>query len=164
MESLNQSQLKELLRYDELTGQFIWLKQQNSRALVGSIAGSICKNGYVVIGINNIGYSAHRLAFLYMIGEIPEAIDHINGQKSCNIWSNLRMATSSQNRLNSKVMSNNELRVKGVCWVESRKRFKACVTDSAKNRIRKYFKQLTEATKWLEDMRQKHHGEFACNG
>lgn len=162
---LSQSRLMELLKYDEFTGDFTWLKSMNSRALAGTIAGSINSNGYVSIGIDGVGYSAHQLAFLYMTGEIPELIDHRNRKGSCNIWLNLRAASQSQNRLNSRVMSNNDLGVKGVCWVESRKRFKACVTiNDSKNRVRKYFKELIDAVKWLEEMRLTHHKEFASNG
>ena len=164
-DNISQSRLKEILDYNEFTGEFKWLKSLNSRCQVGAVAGSICKNGYVLIGIDGCTYSAHRLVFLFMTGEIPEIIDHINGIKSCNKWNNLRKASQSENRLNSKVMSNNALGVKGICWVESRRRYKACVTiNNSKNRVRKYFKELEEAVKWLNEMRLIHHKDFANNG
>ena len=163
--AISQSRLKEVLDYNEFTGEFKWLKSLNSRCQVGAVAGSICRNGYVLIGIDGYTYSAHRLAFLFMTGKIPEIIDHVNGVKSCNRWNNLRRALQSENRLNSRVMSNNVLGIKGICWVESRHRYKACITiNNSKNRVRKYFKELEEAVKWLNEMRLIHHKGFANNG
>ena len=60
-------------------------------------------------------YLAHRLAYLYMTGtEVPEGyeIDNINRDRSSNEWSNLRLATSSQNKLNRRASSNTG--IKGV--------------------------------------------------
>lgn len=163
--TLTQSRLKELLSYDAVSGVFTWLKAVNSRSNIGDIAGSKCENGYILIGIDGYGYSAHRLAFLYVEGHMPLLVDHKNCDKSCNSWNNLRVATQYQNRLNSATMSNNSLGIKGVCWVESRKRFKACITiNESKSRVRKYFKELEDAVQWLSEMRLIHHKGFDNNG
>lgn len=58
---------------------------------------------------------AHRLAWLYMTGEMPLAlVDHINMVKGDNRWTNLRAATKAQNGVNS--ISRCASGVKGAYW------------------------------------------------
>ena len=69
---------------------------------VGSVAGSLHSDGYIYIGINKRLYLAHRLAFFYVDGVWPEQeVDHKNGVRSDNRWSNIRRATIAQNRRNT---------------------------------------------------------------
>jgi hypothetical protein len=114
MTDLTQSRLKELLHYDPETGDFIRLVSTNSRVKAGDIAGGLNSDGYVMIRVDGFRYSAHRLAFLYMLGEMPEWSDHHDLNRSNNRWSNLRIATRSQNQANQRVRQNNRLGVKGV--------------------------------------------------
>ncbi len=72
MQELTQSQLKELLSYDQETGVFTRLDGQNA----GKVAGAINK-GYLRIRINGKRYYAHRLAWLYVHGAAPK----IDGKK-----------------------------------------------------------------------------------
>ena len=65
-------------------------------------AGSPNKRGYIRIGIAKKYYMAHRLIWLYHRGWLPEALDHKNGNPSDNRMSNLRPATQTQNRWNSR--------------------------------------------------------------
>ena len=92
MEKITQEQLKALLHYDPETGIFIRIKSGRGRNnRVGSMAGNIRTDGAIQIRINNEVYLAHRLAFLYMLGDIPFGhIKHNNGIKSDNRWCNLR--------------------------------------------------------------------------
>lgn len=98
---ISQARLKELLVYDPLTGIFTW-RVNRYRVTAGSIAGSLSDRGYITIGICGAKrVKAHRLAWLYMVGEIPSGIDHKNGNRTDNRWANLRAATQSQNMANS---------------------------------------------------------------
>jgi hypothetical protein len=98
---ISQTELKRLLYYEPLSGNFIRLITKCSRAKVGQIAGTTHPLGYIKICLNKKIYSAHRLAYLYQTGEWPPfEVDHINGNKSDNSWVNLRLATSSQNKAN----------------------------------------------------------------
>src|SRR5690349_15052213 len=98
--SLTQQYLKEILHYDPETGVFIWYTSRG-HCKAGNVAGSL-NLGYILIGICNFKYQAHRLAWLYMTGEWPTfEIDHKNGVSSDNRWENLREATriiNGQNR------------------------------------------------------------------
>ena len=98
---ITQEKLKSILRYDLHTGWFIKTNMP---------LGSVGKNGYLSIRIDYKSYYLHRLAFLYMTGSFPEHdVDHINGNRHDNSWSNLREATRSQNLQNRKANLNRVL-------------------------------------------------------
>jgi hypothetical protein len=54
----------------------------------------------VLIRLEGIGYLAHRLAWVYMTGEQPDVIDHINRERDDNRFSNLRNGTFKDNSTN----------------------------------------------------------------
>jgi len=117
---INQSRLKQLLNYDPNTGIFTW-KIKGRKKIVGCIN---FKTGYLVIRIDNKLYQAHRLVFLYMTGDIPEYVDHIDCNKLNNKWSNLRKATKSQNEMNKPKKITNKTGFKGVVFVKARSHLK----------------------------------------
>ena len=61
------------------------------------------RNGYLRISIRNKQYSIHRLVWETFNKPIPEGyyIDHIDGNKSNNALSNLRLVTQSDNMKNA---------------------------------------------------------------
>ena len=68
----------------------------------GAVAGSLHKDGYVYTGVSGRLYLVHRLAWLWVTGEWPKGqVDHRNGKRSDNRWSNLRDATGAQNHQNT---------------------------------------------------------------
>lgn len=67
---ITQARLQELLNYDRATGLFHWQVSTSNRALVGSLAGGTAVNNHRVIIIDRESYTAHRLAWLYVYGEL----------------------------------------------------------------------------------------------
>ncbi len=112
---LTVERLRTLLRYDTETGNFIWRCSRRGIA-GGRIAGSVSRAlGYRLINVDGKKYYAHRLAWLYTMGEWPpEQIDHINGNRDDNRRCNLRAATESQNKCNTPRRRNNCCGYKGV--------------------------------------------------
>lgn len=111
---LTQATLRELLDYDPLTGIFKWRVSTPFRR-PDRIAGTRSTLGYVKITISDKRYSAHRLAFLWMVGAIPtNDVDHVNGIRDDNRWVNLRSATRSENLQNVAVRSDNQSGFVGV--------------------------------------------------
>jgi hypothetical protein len=99
---LTRERLREILDYDPLSGIFTNRKTRGP-AKAGDVAGTVNGKGYVVIAVDGKTYQAHRLAFLHQTGKFPPAdVDHINGLKTDNRWSNLRHATRSENNGNHK--------------------------------------------------------------
>lgn len=89
-----------LFDYDPATGVFVWKMGR----CAGRIAGFINAHGYTYIGVDGAYYYAHRLAYVYIHGDVLDNktdIDHINRNRSDNRITNLRTATRSQNCANS---------------------------------------------------------------
>lgn len=102
MRILDQKWLQELLHYDPRTGVWTWLDPPNHNTrLRGQVAGYVRHDGYTLIRIGGRAYYASRLAFLYMTGEWPkDEVDHVDRNPANDRWSNLREATSSENKWN----------------------------------------------------------------
>lgn len=112
---MTQDELKKLLRYDQETGVFTWEVATSKKIFVGQIAGTVTQEGYVRIGALQKYYLAHRLAWLYVNGEMPDGeIDHINRIRTDNRISNLRAVSRKQNCENLGVRSDNTTGFRGV--------------------------------------------------
>jgi len=110
---MTQEELKKLLCYDPNTGVFTNRIDRGAKARVDKPCGTIRKDGYLSVSIDNKLYLLHRLAFLYM----PEHhVDHMNGVVDDNMWSNLRHVSQSCNRQNCKKSITNKAGFSGVCW------------------------------------------------
>lgn len=158
--SLTQERLKSLLKYDPQTGVFLWLIRTSRRTFAGDVAGSINPKGYRVITIERRNYGAHRLAVLWMTGMLPtKEVDHENLHRSDNRWENLRVATRTQNRTNSRAMKNNSSGYKGV--YPFRGRWRALITSNYKNIHLGLFNNPEDAHAAYCAAAQKYHGEFA---
>ena len=98
---ITQPLLQTLLEYDPASGMFTRKVRTSNRIKVGEQAGSLDKAGYLCIRVHGKTYKAHRLAWLYVHGNMPAGeVDHINGVKADNRIENLRDVTKSANQQN----------------------------------------------------------------
>lgn len=129
---VGQDSLKERLEYDPETGIFNWLIPP-PRSAVGDIAGRPNTNGYLEVWLLSKRYLLHRLAFLYMDGDHPASeIDHIDGCRTNNAWSNLRRVSSAENSRNKKIFSNNRSGASGVHYDRSTGEWVASIRSGGK--------------------------------
>jgi len=160
MGALTRDRLCELLSYDPETGIFHWKATTTNRVKAGTQAG-FHANGYILIGIDGKKYQAHRLAFLYMTGSLPsDEVDHRNGVRDDNRFSNLRLVSHEQNMQNEqRPRKNNTSGFLGVYWQASAKAFRARISIKGKGVHLGYFKSAEDAHKsYLAAKRALHGG------
>ena len=155
-----QSRVRELLCYNKDTGIFTW-KVSRGRVKEGSVAGYAGKDGYIQIGLDGKLYNAHRLAYLYYVGYMPSMVDHINGDKQDNRWSNLRPCSKTSNGYNSKLNKSNKSGVKGVSWHKTAGKWRAQLDINGKTRHLGLFEDKEEAIELMQLVREEAHEEFA---
>jgi hypothetical protein len=97
---LTLTQLQKLFDYRD--GNLYWKTFKGPRAIAGSLAGSIRKDGYCRIRIDGKYYLTHRLIWVWHGNELSRniEIDHINNKSSDNRIENLRLATRLENEYN----------------------------------------------------------------
>jgi len=160
MRVLTQSELKENLHYNPETGFFTWIKVSKYGGVKnGDLAGTLSAEGYIVIKIDKTLYKAHRLAWLYMTGEMPtHFIDHINGDRADNRFENLRQATWKENAHNQrKPQKNNKSGFLGVTYCAPLQKFKSTITNNKKLKHLGYFATPEEAHQAYLEAKRKIH-------
>lgn len=153
--------IKSILSYNPLTGIFVWIGGNKYNGYVGKRAGAKTAFGYRRIGISGSYYKEHRLAWLYMTGRFPtKEIDHKNGKRADNRWSNLRQATHSQNGMNKVRQSNNKSGHVGVCWKPRENKWAAFVIVDSKQKYSSHHTSLRAAVRARRIAAKRLHGEF----
>lgn len=117
MKRLTADVLREVVTYDRSTGSLVWLHDVrggfNNSVLMrraGTEAGTPRKDGRVVVRINGKTYLRYRLVWLYENGVWPDGeIDHIDGDCSNDVISNLRVVSRRVNQENLRNAQKNKL-------------------------------------------------------
>jgi len=156
---LTQTQLKAVLYYDPDTGLFRRICGKGSHSgVVGTIPQSQ-RHAYLKIGVGRKIYSAHRLAWLYMTGSFPLGqVDHINGDKLDNRFANLRVATTSQNKQNTrKARKDSRSGLLGATWHSKSKKWRAAIQIDGKKKHLGYFDTPEEAHRVFIEHKRRYH-------
>jgi len=149
------AQLRKNFIYDPETGVFTRIRASGG-AKIGDTPrpGS---EGYVRIRLCSKTYAAHRLAWLWVYGELPAGeIDHINGIKSDNRISNLRDVSHDINTANLVApQSNNTSGYLGV--TRYKKKWRAQISVNGKMRYVGLFATAEEAHQAYLAAKASHH-------
>jgi hypothetical protein len=96
--------------------------------------------------------SLHRVVYELARGAIPAGlqIDHIDGDKTNNFLSNLRVVTNQQNQWN-------QTKAKGYCWHKQNKKWMAYIKLNGKNKFLGYYDTESEAHQAYLDAKKIYH-------
>lgn len=163
MTELTQEIVRELLDYDPVSGILTWKRRKPSAfAYLGHKAATYAHTfnvrfegkeaftsshdfGYKQGSIFSLPYKAHRVIWLWMTGEWPEVIDHINGDPSDNRWENLRNVDPEGNCKNSRKPITNTSGYANIRSRKGRKTFTVQIRVEGKNKHIGTFSDLDEA-------------------
>lgn len=155
------AELHRIFSYESGAGILRWksVRRYAHRIEVGGIAGTVSSCGYLKVGIGRSYYAAHRIIWKMMTGTDPaDQIDHIDGDRLNNRWTNLRAATNGQNRWNIKRQKNNRSGVTGVC--PERGGWKAYISAGHGQQDLGRFKNKNDAIMARRAAVEKLHAEF----
>lgn len=142
---LTQSLLRKAVWYCAHTGLF-WRKHSVVKKHVGNEVGHVNAQGYITFSIGNKRHLAHRLAWLYTHGYMPEnEIDHKNREKTDNRIVNLREVSRQCNARNIGASVLNKSGVKGVVWYDRKNKWIVSICSNGKNKHLGYYKDFTNA-------------------
>ncbi len=157
---ITQKKLKRILDYNPKTGIFRWKIRPANHILVGNIAGTKNKKGYIAIQIKGKIYGAHQLAWLYITGNWPKKdIDHKDQVKHHNWFSNLRYSSQQVNSRNTGNFKSNTSGVKGTHYCKKQNKWKAYIGKDNKLYNLGYFDDFNDAAlaRYLAERKAKWH-------
>jgi hypothetical protein len=159
---MTQAYLKSHLHYDPETGIFTRLIANSPNTKVGNVAGWLTKLGYIELKIDGTMYKAHRLAWLYVHGVMPDGdVDHINLNRADNRIANLRPASRTQNQLNREKSPTNKSGFKGVSLRKGTGKYVAQASYEGKKYHLGLFDTPEQASEAYKAFAAERHGEFA---
>lgn len=147
---INQHTVKHFFEYDPETGAFDRIRFVSNQGVIyerRSPVKSRHQFGYYITVVFGKRYRVHHLIFVHMTGEFPtQYVDHIDGDRTNNRWSNLRLATKSENQRNHGVHANSKTGITGVYWYEPLKKFQAQITVNGERIHLGYFESVVDAS------------------
>lgn len=156
----SQKILNKLFKYKN--GLIYWNNPPHGARKDG-IAGRLNTKGHLRVCIDGDDYLVHRIIYTMFYGEIPFGvdIDHKDENKSNNLIDNLRQATNSQNKINSKRRSDNISGYKGVSFKSANNKWQASIVINGKNKYLGLFEDKETAAVAYRDAALLYHSEFA---
>lgn len=133
MPVVDQDYLLKTFRYCPRLGR-LYYRNKTQFVKAGQRAGTVDK-GYRRISIGGKKYYEHHLVWVLHGNAFPTGvIDHINHNKLCNRYDNLREVSHSDNSKNLSKMSHNSSGTAGVHFCNTKKRWIAKITVDGKRK------------------------------
>lgn len=139
--------LDNLFNYNEETGRVTWKTARSPRVKVGGTVGYKTPYGYLQVRLEGKLWMLHRLIWLKMTGALPKGeIDHINGIRDSNEWSNLRDVSKYTNMQNRKrADKDSRTGILGVCFDKQHGKWRAQLRMDGTKILNKLFNTAEEA-------------------
>jgi hypothetical protein len=151
--------LNELFEYNPVSGIVIWKTSRCNKIKVGNTVSHRGCGGYIQVRIEGRLWMLHRIIWKIQTGNWPTGfIDHINGIRDDNSWSNLRDVTPFVNGQNRKGPDKDSTTgYLGVCFCKQSKKFKAQMTVNKIRVLNKLFDTPEEASNAYQQAKEKYH-------
>lgn len=144
--TITRDRLRELLNYIPEEGVFMWKVAVSKRVKVGIRAGWNDGKGYRKIQVDGKSYREHQLAWLYITGRWPICeIDHKDGNRDNNKFSNLREAMRLENRQNLSGKARSRSGIIGCSWHKKTRKWQAYIQAGGKWHALGYFDNREDA-------------------
>jgi hypothetical protein len=110
----------------------------------------------------HIGKKKHILMYRQIMNApLGIEIDHIDGNRLNNQKSNLRFATSSQNKMNRGPRKDNKSGYKGVSWHKERNKWTARIMINGEYKHLGLFDNILNAVNAYNKIAKTYYGEYA---
>lgn len=160
-------ELRQLLRYEPDTGKLFWRERPASfftdgempaeerasrwnkwragQEIAETVLGYKVVNCEPVLGVRR-RIQAHRIIWLLETGEWPDGqVDHIDGNRANNLFSNLRVTDAAGNALNRALTTRNTSGIHGVRYNPQRKKWTAQIGYKGRSYNLGRFRSFEEA-------------------
>lgn len=114
-------------------------------------------DGYTDVWVGGRMLKAHRVIYALVYGEMPDEIDHINGNRSDNKIENLRAVSRSENNHNYKMLKTNTSGFQGVYWNTQRQKWMAYIKVNNRMINLGRFKDRDDAVQARKIAKIKYH-------
>lgn len=124
---------KRLFVYDTTLGVLRW---RSDLSAAGQAETHKSGKTYIRVRHGGRNYAAHRLIALLVNRKNPDGqIDHIDGNGTNNLWTNLRITDRRGNARNQRLFATNTSGHPGVYWVKARSKWIANIRDNNGKRV-----------------------------
>ena len=155
-------EIKDYLKYDPITGDIVWIKKASKKVILNVPITTTTKDGYIQIMFKGINYRGHRIAWFLHTGEQPpKYLDHRNNIRTDNAFTNLRVATASQNNSNRDKSPCNTSGYKGVNFHAGVGKWRASISINNKAKHLGWFDTPELANESYQEASLKIQGEFS---
>ncbi len=127
----------------------------------GALAGSVNYKGYRVLSRLKKTFFAHKMVWLAETAYYPneEQVDHKNGVRDDNRFSNLRLCSNFENSLNRPVRGKSKYR--GVYFDSVNQKWRAeTYLDGKKKTLGRFITEEDAYNAWLTVNKEKYNPEF----
>jgi hypothetical protein len=160
---MNRKILKQFFEYHQ-DGCLVRTKDLGRGKIGQKVFGTKNSEGYMLVTFQRKSYRIHRLIFLLVRGTQPNAIDHIDRDKTNNRIENLRAVTVSENHCNKIEQRNNRSGVKGLSWDRAKNYWKGSIQINGKRISVGHSKDRAKVERLLKQKREELHGKYATHG
>lgn len=154
--------LREVLRHDPVLGR-VWWRVQRGRQPAGAEAGTPHGTGYTQIRVDRCSLFRHQIIWALETGAWPadgQEIDHRHGIAAGDGFSNLRVASRTQQMANTKTYATNTSGQRGVYWKARDSKWSAGVWSKGIYHFAGTHERFEDAAAARNALAARLHGEF----